>query len=205
MGSHNSLSPWGEGQGEGAGREVERMRRDITGLARRLRREQTDAEKKLWSRIRNRQINGWKFNRQVPSGPYVLDFFCFEASLAIEVDGSQHADERVEHDRKRTAYLDQQGILVLRFWNADVLNNIDGVMQRIYLTLGQRPAPSPGALKRQRSSSEGEQARRPLPKGRGEGVNEVGGATIPSPLGEKVRVRGRAARANERRRLVDNT
>jgi very-short-patch-repair endonuclease len=145
------------------------MRKDLTSLARKLGREQTDAEQKLWSRIRNRQIDGWKFNRQVASGPYVLDFYCFEASLAIEVDGSQHAEVRAEHDRKRTAYLEQKGLTVLRFWNDDVLNNMDGVLERIYLTLGQRPAPSPGALKRQSSSSDGNQARRPLPKGRGEG------------------------------------
>ncbi|WP_439542676.1 endonuclease domain-containing protein [Hyphomicrobium sp.] len=131
------------------------MRKDLTHFARKLRREQTDAEKKLWSRIRNRQIHGWKFNRQVPAGPYVLDFFCFEASLALEVDGGQHAEEREEHDRIRTTYLEQQGFeqqgfTVLRFWNGDVLNNMDGVLEHIYLTLGQRPAPSPGALKRQR-------------------------------------------------------
>jgi very-short-patch-repair endonuclease len=109
---------------------------------------------KLWSRIRNRQIDGWKFNRQVSSGPYVLDFFCFEASLVIEVDGGQHADERAEHDRVRTAYLEKQGLSVLRFWDGDVLNNVDGVLERIYLALGQRQAPSPGALKRQNATSE---------------------------------------------------
>ena len=146
------------------------MRRDLKGLARKLRREQTDAEKKLWSRIRNRQIDGWKFNRQVPAGPYVLDFFCFEASLVIEVDGGQHADERAEHDRVRTQHLEQRQLRVLRFWDGDVLNNIDGVLEHIYLALGQRPAPSPGALKRQRPIDDGSQARRLLPEGRGEAV-----------------------------------
>jgi very-short-patch-repair endonuclease len=144
------------------------MRKALTGFARKLRREQTDAEMKLWSCIRNRQIDGWKFNRQVPSGHYVLDFFCFEASLVIEVDGSQHVEERAEHDRIRTAYLEQQGLTVLRFWNSDVLENMDGVLEHIYLALGQRPAPSPGALKRQTSIGKGNRARRPLPKGRGE-------------------------------------
>ena len=148
------------------------MRKDLTHLARGLRRRQTDAEKKLWLRIRNRQIDGWKFNRQVPSGPYVLDFFCFEASLVIEVDGGQHAEERAEHDRIRTEYLEHQGHAVLRFWNGDVLNNIDGVLERIYEALGARQAPSPGALKRQTSIGKGNRARRPLPRGRGEGTCE---------------------------------
>jgi very-short-patch-repair endonuclease len=144
------------------------MRRDLIHFARELRRRQTDAEKKLWSRIRNRQIDGWKFKRQVPAGSYVLDFFCFEASLVLEVDGGQHAQERVEHDRIRTNYLEQQGLAVLRFWNGDVLNNMDGVLERIYLALGGRKAPSPGALKRQKTEIGLEEARRPLPKGRGE-------------------------------------
>lgn len=148
------------------------MRKDLTHFARGLRRRQTDAEKKLWSRIRNRQIDGWKFNRQVPSGPYVLDFMCFEASLAIEVDGGQHAEERAEHDRIRTAYLEQQGLTVFRVWNTDVLNNIDGVLEQVYEALGARKAPSPGALRRQTSIGNGDRARRPLPKGRGEEEQE---------------------------------
>jgi very-short-patch-repair endonuclease len=145
------------------------MRKDLKQFARDLRRQQTDAEKKLWARIRNRRVDGWKFNRQVPNGPYVLDFFCFEASLVLELDGGQHTEaERAEHDAVRTAFLEQQGLTVLRFWNGDVLKNIDGVLEHIYLALGKRPAPSPGALKRQRLKAADEHARRPLPKGRGE-------------------------------------
>ena len=144
------------------------MRKELVGLARGLRRKETNAEKKLWLRIRNRQIDGWKFRRQVPYGPYVLDFFCFEASLVLEVDGGQHADERVEHDRKRTAFLERDGLSVLRFWNGDVLTNLDAVVETIYLTLGQKRAPSPGALKRQRPTQREISARRPLPEGRGE-------------------------------------
>jgi very-short-patch-repair endonuclease len=143
------------------------MRKELTGLARGLRRRETDAEKKLWSRIRDRKIDGWKFRRQVPYDRYVLDFFCFEASLVIEVDGGQHAEERAVYDRARTAFLEQEGLKVLRFWNGDVLTNLDGVIETIYLALGQRTAPSPGALKRQRSIREGNKARRPLPEGRG--------------------------------------
>ena len=128
------------------------MRKDFTRFARQLRREQTDAEKKLWLRIRNRQVDGWKFNRQVPNGPYVLDFFCYEASLVVELDGGQHAEVRAEHDAIRTKYLEQQGFTVLRFWNGDVLQNIEGVLEQVHLALGQKPAPSPGALKRQRTT-----------------------------------------------------
>ena len=143
------------------------MRKELTGIARGLRRRQTDAERKLWSHIRDRQIDGWTFKRQVAHGRYVLDFFCFETSLVIEVDGAQHADERAEYDRMRTAYLEREGLRVLRFWNSDVLDNIDGVLATIYLALGQQQAPSPGALRRQRSVATRREARRPLPKGRG--------------------------------------
>ena len=143
------------------------MRRKLTGLARGVRRRETDAEKKLWSRIRDRQIDGWKFKRQVPCGPYILDLFCFEAALVIEIDGGQHADMRAEHDQMRTAYLEAVGLKVLRFWNSDVLDNIDGVLEAIYLALGQQQAPSPGALRRPKSTSTPSEARRPLPEGRG--------------------------------------
>jgi len=186
------------------------MRKDLTHFARSLRRRQTDAEKKLWARIRNRQIDGWKFNRQVPSGPYVLDFLCFEASLVIEVDGGQHAEERAEHDRIRTAYLEQQGLTVFRVWNNDVLNNIDGVLGHIYEALGARQAPSPGALRRQKSTNDGIERAGLSPRGEAKAkhrdsevtlTGEKGrptSGTIPSPLGERARVRGLAASAIKR-------
>ena len=110
-----------------------------------MRHDPTDAEAKLWSRLRNRQIDGWKFRRQVPFGSYVLDYYCAEARLAVEVDGGQHAEERRAHDEIRSRFLAAEGVRVLRFWNGDVLKNCDGVTAQIYLTLGQRPAPSPGA------------------------------------------------------------
>jgi very-short-patch-repair endonuclease len=122
-----------------------------TEFARELRHHQTDAERKLWGRMRNRQIDGWKFRRQVPYGPYVLDFFCFEADLVIEVDGGQHAEERAAQDRERTQYLEDQGLHVIRFWNCDVLQEIDSVIEAIYAALGQKPAPTTGAQKRQRT------------------------------------------------------
>lgn len=81
---------------------------------RQLRTNQTDAEKRLWRALRNRQLGNAKFRRQVSIGPYVVDFLCHEASLVIELDGGQHAD-RVDHDARRTAFLEKEGYRVLRF------------------------------------------------------------------------------------------
>jgi len=102
-------------------------------LARRLRRDMTDAERKLWSRIRSRQL-GAKFRRQVPIDRYIADFACIEASLVVEVDGEQHNID-IERDRARTAVLESAGYLVIRFWNHEVLKDIDGVVERIAATL----------------------------------------------------------------------
>ena len=98
-----------------------------TGLARKLRRQETDAERKLWSCIRDRQFFGFKFRRQVPVCGYVADFLCHEARLIVELDGGQHA-ERGEADARRTKALGEAGFLVLRYWNNDVLANLDGVL-----------------------------------------------------------------------------
>ncbi len=121
--------PWGEGQGEGRNAVVEKQG-PRTGLARKLRREETDAERKLWSRIRDRQFHGLKFRRQVPVCGYVADFLCHEVKLIVELDGGQHA-ERGEEDARRTRALNEAGFLVLRFWNNDVLANTDGVLTAI--------------------------------------------------------------------------
>ncbi len=95
-------------------------------IARRLRANQTDAETVLWNRIRNRQIDGYKFARQVPIGRYICDFVCREKQIVIEVDGGQH-NESVE-DAVRDRYLIAEGSRVLRFWNNDVLGNLEGVL-----------------------------------------------------------------------------
>ena len=108
------------------------------GLARRLRREATDAERRLWSRLRDRQVDGVKFRRQVPIATFVADFASVEAKLVIEVDGSQHA-QAVEADRLRSDALGSAGYLVLRFWNNEVLENIDGIVREIERTLAARP------------------------------------------------------------------
>jgi adenine-specific DNA-methyltransferase len=99
-------------------------------FALRLRREQTDAEKKLWSKLRDRRLCGVKFRRQHPIGPFVADFCCVEMRLIVELDGSQHMMQ-VESDRKRTRYLAQKGFRMLRFSNHHVLTQIDAVLERI--------------------------------------------------------------------------
>jgi very-short-patch-repair endonuclease len=104
-----------------------------TKLGRRgLRKNATDAERKLWSILRSRQMAGLKFFQQYSVGPYTLDFYCPERRLAIEVDGGQHADVYGrQHDAHRDRYLKELNIRVVRFWNNDVLQNIDGVAQKI--------------------------------------------------------------------------
>ena len=112
------------------------------GKARRLRRDQTDAERKLWFRLRDRRLNGLKFRRQMPIESYIVDFCCESARLIIELDGGQHAER--SSDAERTANLENYGYLVLRFWNNDVLGNIDGVLETIIATASQEPPhPSP--------------------------------------------------------------
>jgi crossover junction endodeoxyribonuclease RuvC len=100
-----------------------------TGLARRLRRNSTDVEMKLWQRLRNRQL-GVDFRRQHPAGTFVLDFYCPALRLAVEVDGGQH-DIEGERDRARDAWFAERGVTTLRFWNSDVTNNLAGVLESI--------------------------------------------------------------------------
>lgn len=99
---------------------------------RELRKNQTDAEKTLWRHLRNKQFYGIKFFRQYSVGSYVLDFFSPKLRFAIELDGGQHAEEENhEYDEARTEYLRMQGIEVIRFWNNDVIQNIEGVLSEI--------------------------------------------------------------------------
>ncbi|MER3467030.1 MAG: site-specific DNA-methyltransferase, partial [Armatimonadota bacterium] len=102
-------------------------------FARQLRKEQTDAERLLWALLRNRRLAGFKFRRQHPIESYVVDFYCHEARLAVELDGGQHnePDQRAR-DEQRTAFLKQRGVRVLRFWNNEVFQNTEGVLQAIY-------------------------------------------------------------------------
>ena len=98
--------------------------------ARRLRRDQTDAEKKLWTRLRARRFAEFRFRRQFPIGNFITDFACAGARLVIELDGSQHLDQAAK-DAWRTKLIEQRGQRVLRFWDAEVLTEIDSLMQRI--------------------------------------------------------------------------
>ena len=102
--------------------------------ARDLRRTMTDAERRLWSHLRSRQLQGYKFRRQHPLGPYVLDFFCEQEKLVVEVDGGQHAVD-AERDARRTRWLEAHGCRVLRFWNNEVLQDTDGVLATIVAAL----------------------------------------------------------------------
>lgn len=95
--------------------------------ARFLRQRMTDAERALWRSLRARSLEGWKFRRQVPIGPYVVDFLCASKKIIVEVDGGKHA-KHVAQDAKRTEFLQSQGYRVLRFWNNEVLQNLEGVL-----------------------------------------------------------------------------
>jgi very-short-patch-repair endonuclease len=104
---------------------------DLKQRRRELRANQTDAEMAFWTRVRNKQFHGMRFLRQYSVGPFILDFYCPNMQLAIELDGGQHnePDGKV-YDATRSEYLESLGINVLRFWNTDVMQNIDGVLAR---------------------------------------------------------------------------
>jgi very-short-patch-repair endonuclease len=104
-----------------------------------LRQNSTNAERKLWSVLRDRQLLGFKFVRQQPVGRYIADFACREADLIIELDGGQHAESI--RDEQRTEALAQHGYQVIRFWNQDVLTNVEGALQLIAEHLSKAPSP----------------------------------------------------------------
>ena len=108
----------------------------ITTRARSLRKSDNDAEAKLWSELRDRRLNGFKFVRQYPIGPYFADFVCREERLVIEVDGSQHADN--QYDRSRDRFMNAAGWSVVRFWNVDVLLEMTPVLDTIVAILDGR-------------------------------------------------------------------
>ncbi|MBI3394115.1 MAG: endonuclease domain-containing protein [Nitrospirae bacterium] len=138
--------PLGEGKGEGpcavAGRKVA-LGVEFLRFVRGLRREQTDAEALLWSVLRDRRLLGLKFRRQQPILGYIVDFYCHEKKLCIELDGGQHyTAEGTEKDRTRAVLLGKQGYGLLRFSNLDVLQNLEGVFLRI-AEAAEIPHPSP--------------------------------------------------------------
>jgi len=126
----------------------------LTDVARRLRRDASEAEKVLWRVLRGRNLNGLKFRRQHPMGNYVADFVCFEKHLIVEVDGGHHAVE-TRRDEKRDAWFRKEGFQVLRFWNYEVLTNREGVVQVI---LERCKEPSPYPLPEGEGKKKGEEA-----------------------------------------------
>jgi very-short-patch-repair endonuclease len=124
----------GGGRGEGELLMIKQNPK-LTAYARSMRKEPTDAENKLWHFLRAKRFNGLKFRRQQPFKHYIVDFICHDCKLIIELDGGQHNElDGADYDRQRTILLEQEGYKVLRFWNHDVLKNIEGVLQTIYLT-----------------------------------------------------------------------
>src|SRR5665647_322402 len=107
--------------------------------ARTLRRALTDAELRLWWLLRSRQLEATKFRRQVPIGPWVVDFVSFEQMLVVEADGSQHVAS--QRDQTRDADLQGRGFRILRFWNNDIIRNANGVLQQIMEAIEQSPSP----------------------------------------------------------------
>lgn len=118
-----------------------------TRFARHLRNNATDAERKLWQHLRGGRLNGFKFSRQMPVAGYVCDFLCRSARLAIELDGGQHGG-RTEEDEARTRGIEAEGYRVIRFWNNDVNERIEGVLIRIGEALSQASEAHPQPLPR---------------------------------------------------------
>lgn len=135
--------------GEGAPK-MRRAKTNRTTRSRGLRRHSTNAELRLWNRLRSRSLYGHKFVRQEPIGPYTVDFICRELRLVIEVDGGQHADNK--DDVVRDQWFASRSYRVLRFWNNDVIANIDGVLTMIAQALREATPPHPTRL---RSASTG--------------------------------------------------
>ena len=107
-----------------------------------MRKEASPIEDRLWSRLRNKQLNGAKFAHQVVIGPFIADFVARSYKLIIELDGDSHGNQ-ADYDAKRTTYLAAQGYRVIRFSNSDVIGNLDGVLEAILLSLGLGPSPQP--------------------------------------------------------------
>ena len=115
-----------------------------------LRSHPADAEQQLWRQLRAHRFMGLKFKRQKPIGHYIVDFVCIEYQLIIEVDGGQHISQ-MEYDDERTAWLESKGFRVLRFWNHEVLQEMDGVLERIRQAVVEIATPSPLPLSRKRA------------------------------------------------------
>ncbi|HLX15448.1 MAG TPA: endonuclease domain-containing protein [Bradyrhizobium sp.] len=149
--------------GEGGLRQRRRTgegARSLTGVARQLRARMTDAERKLWFALKDRRFATFKFRRQVPIGPYIADFLCFELRLIIEIDGGQHADSVREIERDN--WLARNEFRVVRFWNNDVLQNLEGVLTSLAEQLDRTPHPSSRSRETPPSPSRGEGKKREI-------------------------------------------
>ena len=129
-----SLPPCGGGLGWGVDARVASGKCYLPDMAspvaRKLRKSPTAAERKLWAKLRDKQLDGFRFRRQVPMGGFVVDFFCPAAKLIVELDGGQHA-RQVSADDARTAWLRGRGHRVVRYWNNDVIENLEGVLEAL--------------------------------------------------------------------------
>ncbi len=112
----------------------------LISLARTMRTQATDAEQLLWKHLRSRNLGGFKFRRQVVIEPYIVDFVCLDAKLIVEADGGQHSENMAE-DAVRTAFLEGRGHRVLRFWNHEILGELDNVLACIHSALIDPPSP----------------------------------------------------------------
>ncbi|MEO8101304.1 MAG: endonuclease domain-containing protein [Betaproteobacteria bacterium] len=134
-GHEQALLPWEKGWDEG-------QQSLLKARARSLRRKSTDAENLLWQQLRNRRLLGHKFRRQVPIGAYIVDFLCEGAALIIELDGGQHS-EQAGYDQARTEWLVRRGFRVIRFWNNEVVSNMEAVVEKL-LSILHKDRPGAG-------------------------------------------------------------
>ncbi|MEY2884774.1 MAG: hypothetical protein RL490_2498 [Pseudomonadota bacterium] len=138
------------GEGDSAPAERGEGAPPLQTRARTMRKQPTEAERQLWAMLRDRRFGAFKFRRQVPIGPFIADFLCYDARLIVEADGGQHCESAT--DTRRTAWLEQQGFRVLRFWNHEILTQRREVLDRLYAALHSPSPRSPAAS-------------RPLPQG----------------------------------------
>jgi type I restriction enzyme M protein len=134
---------------------MKNMKDKLVNVARQLRKNQTDYEAKLWSRLRGRRFGDFKFVRQYPVGNYIVDFCFRQEKLIIELDGGQHnEDKQIKSDKVRDEYLEKKGYRMLRIWNNELAENLEGVLDEIYYRLTNNPHPL-------------NYTKNPLPKGEG--------------------------------------
>ena len=155
-------------------------------LARAMRHELTWAEKLLWRQLRNRKLEGMKFRRQQPLGSYILDFYCSEKMLAVELDGGQHdIPEEREYDLRRTDFLKSEGVDVLRVWNSQIRENLPWVLELVRRKAGVSTAPSPFPPQADPPVADRGESSSPSPfrgEGWGEGGHNPENTPHPSPL-----------------------